>query len=85
MDVEPFWSFQTQVEVVLACCVIHSHIMGVDPIDYIMEATMNQVESSNGEPETRSRRDSTEESKVWNVKGDNICQAMWSDYTRSGE
>ena len=85
LDAEPFWSFETQVEVVLAYCVIHNHIMGVDPTDYIMKATMNQVKSSGGKPETRSCRDSTKESRVLNVERDEICQAMWSDYTRSGE
>ena len=64
LDAKPFWSFETQVEVVLACCMIHNHIMEVDPRDHIMEAAMNQVESSSGESEARSHRDSTEESKV---------------------
>ena len=41
LDAEPFWFFETQVEVVLACCVIHNHIMGVDPTNYIMEVAMN--------------------------------------------
>ena len=54
-DAKPFWSFETQVKVMLACYVIHNHIMGVDPTDHIMEATMNQVESSGGETETHSR------------------------------
>ena len=76
LDVEPFWSFETQVEVVLACCMIHNHIMGVNHTNYIMEAVMNQVESSSRELETRSCRDSTEESRVWNVKRDEICQVM---------
>ena len=52
LDAEPFWSFETQVKVVLACCVFHNHIMGVDPTDYIMEATMNQIESSGSQQET---------------------------------
>ena len=85
LDAEPFWSFETQVEVVLACCVIHNHIIGVDPTNYIMEAAMNQEESSGSQQETQSRRDSIKDSKVWNAKRDEICQAMWSDYTRSGE
>ena len=85
LDAEPFWSFETQVEVVLACCVIHNHIIGVDPTNYIMEAAMNQVESNDSQSKTHSRRASTEESRVWNVKRDEICQVMWSDYTRSGE
>ena len=67
LDAEPFWSFETQVEVVLQCCVIHNHIMGVKPNDHIMEAAMNQVESSGPQEETQSRRDSIEDNKVWNV------------------
>ncbi|XP_075640462.1 uncharacterized protein LOC142612229 [Castanea sativa] len=85
LDAEPFWSFETQVKVVLACCVIHNHIMGVDPADYIMEAAMNQVEGSGSQQETQSRREFLEDSRVWNAKRDEICKAMWSDYTRSGE
>ena len=85
LDAEPFWSFETQVKVVLACCVIHNHIMGIDPTEYIMEAVMNQVESSGSQQETQSHRDSIEDSRVWNAKRDEICQAMWSDYTRSRE
>ena len=46
LDAEPFWSFETQVKVVLLCCVVHNHIMGVEPNDHIMEDAMNQVESS---------------------------------------
>ena len=64
LDAAPFWSFETQVKVVLACCVIHNHIMGVDPTDYIMEAAMNQVESSGFQQETQSRRDSSEDNRV---------------------
>ena len=73
------------MKVVLAYCVIHNHIMGVDPTNYIMEAAMYQEESSGSQQETQSRRDSIENSRVWNAKRDEICQAMWSDYTRSRE
>ena len=85
LDAAPFWSFETQVKVVLACCVIHNHIMGVDLTDYIMEAAMNQVESSGFQQETQSRLDSGEDNRVWNAKRDEIYLAMWSDYTRSRE
>ena len=46
LDAEPFWSFETQVKIVLACCMVHNHIMGIEPNDHIMEDEMNQVESS---------------------------------------
>ena len=85
LDTEPFWSFETQVKVVLACCVIHNHIIGVEPNDHIRADAMNQVESSGPQQETQSRWDSIEDNRVWNAKKDQICQVMWSDYTRSGE
>ena len=76
LDAKPFWSFETQVKAVLACCVIHNHIMGVEPNDHIMEYAMNQVESSDPQQETQSRWESIEDSGLWNVKRDEICQAM---------
>ena len=85
LDAEPFWFFETQAKVVLACCMVHNHIMGVEPNDHIMEDAMNQVESSDLQQETQSRRESIEDSRLWNAKRDEICQAMWSDYTTSGE
>ena len=59
--------------------------MGVVPNDHIMEDAMNQVESSDPQQETQSCRESIEDSKLWNAKRDEICQAMWSNYTTSGE
>ena len=85
LDAEPFWSFETQVKVVLACCVVHNHIMEVEPNDHIMEDAMNQVESNDPQQETQSCRESIEDSRLWNAKRDEICQAMWFDYTTSGE
>ena len=46
---------------------------GVEPNDHIMEAAMNQVESSGPQQETQSRRDSIKDSRVWNAKRDQIC------------
>ena len=46
LDAEPFWSLETQVKIVLACCVVHNHIIRVEPNDHIMKDAMNQVESS---------------------------------------
>uniref|UniRef100_A0A2N9FH91 DDE Tnp4 domain-containing protein n=1 Tax=Fagus sylvatica TaxID=28930 RepID=A0A2N9FH91_FAGSY len=75
---EPFWSFETQVEVVLACCVLHNHIMGVDPDDPIMGDTTSEVDSQRIVHQTR--REAQEESREWNDKQDEISEAMWTDY-----
>ena len=61
---EPFWSFETQVEVVLACCVLHNHIVGVDPDDPIMGDTTSEVDSQRIVHQThQTRREAQEESR----------------------
>ena len=76
LDAKPFWSFETQVKVVLACFVIHNHIMRVEPNDHIMADAMNQVESSDPQQETQSRQEFIKDSRLWNAKRDEICQAI---------
>ena len=44
IDRKSFWSYETQVDVVLACCVIHNHIKGVDPYDFLMEEICSKSE-----------------------------------------
>uniref|UniRef100_A0A2N9HM00 DDE Tnp4 domain-containing protein n=1 Tax=Fagus sylvatica TaxID=28930 RepID=A0A2N9HM00_FAGSY len=78
LGAEPFWSFETQVEVVLACCVLHNHIVGVDPDDPIMGDTASEVGSQRIVHQTR--REAQEESREWNDKRDEISEAMWIDY-----
>ncbi|KAK5826339.1 hypothetical protein PVK06_021257 [Gossypium arboreum] len=45
LDAEPFWNFQTQVDIVLACCIIHNHIMGVDPSDLLNQGLFEEPDS----------------------------------------
>nr|DAD19523.1 TPA_asm: hypothetical protein HUJ06_020986 [Nelumbo nucifera] len=33
LDATQYFDFDTQVNIVIACCVLHNHIMGVDPHD----------------------------------------------------
>uniref|UniRef100_A0A2N9HVQ3 Myb/SANT-like domain-containing protein n=1 Tax=Fagus sylvatica TaxID=28930 RepID=A0A2N9HVQ3_FAGSY len=78
---EPFWSFETQVEVVLACCVLHNHIVGVDPDDPIMGDTTSEVDSQRIVHQThQTRQEAREESREWNDKRDRISEVMWTDY-----
>ncbi|KAM3308938.1 hypothetical protein P3S67_010682 [Capsicum chacoense] len=36
-DNEPFWDFKIQVNVVLASCILHNHIVDLDPSDMIIQ------------------------------------------------
>ena len=37
IDNEPFWDFKTQVDVVLASCILHNHIINLEPNDMIIQ------------------------------------------------
>jgi len=79
IDGKPFWSYKTQVNVMLACCIIHNHIIGVDPYDFLMEEIY-----SKSEPIRRtislSQREKREENREWITKGEMIVSTMWNDY-----
>jgi len=79
IDGKSFWSYETQVDVVLACCIIHNHIMRVDPNDFLMEEICSE-----SEPIRRiinlSQREKREENREWITKREMIASTMWNDY-----
>nr|XP_012466306.1 unnamed protein product [Gossypium raimondii] len=79
LDAEPFWNFQTQVDIVLACCIIHNHIMGVDPSDLINQGLYEESEFDSI-IQTLTEREEREEAREWSAKRDEIAQTMWTDY-----
>ncbi|KAK5833130.1 hypothetical protein PVK06_016942 [Gossypium arboreum] len=79
LDVEPFWNFQTQVDIVLVYCIIHNHIIGVDPNDLLNQGLYDESESDWIIP-TLTKREEREEAREWPAKRDEIAQTMWTDY-----
>ena len=79
IDGKYFWSYETQVDVVLACCIIHNHIMGADPYDFLMEEIC-----SDNEPIRRtinlSQPEEREENREWITKREMIASTIWNDY-----
>ncbi|GAV67539.1 LOW QUALITY PROTEIN: Myb_DNA-bind_3 domain-containing protein, partial [Cephalotus follicularis] len=63
---------------VLACCVIHNHIMGVDPSDPVVQEVNNEIRSRS---ERQTHREEREENMEWLAKRDNMASAMWADYS----
>jgi hypothetical protein len=78
IDEKSFWSYKTQVDVVLACC-IHNHIMGVDPYDFLMEEICSESER-NRRTINLSQREEKEENREWITKREMIASTMWNDY-----
>ncbi|XP_039039746.1 protein ALP1-like [Hibiscus syriacus] len=79
LDAEPFWDFQTQIDIVLACTIIHNHIMGVDPNDIINEGMYEEPEPYSI-TSMLTQREEREEAREWASKRDEIAEAMWIDY-----
>ncbi|KAK5846247.1 hypothetical protein PVK06_002528 [Gossypium arboreum] len=65
--------------IVLACCIIHNHIMGVDPSDLLNQGLYEEPESDLRIP-TLTEREEREEAREWFAKRDEITQTMWTDY-----
>ncbi|KAL3522701.1 hypothetical protein ACH5RR_015535 [Cinchona calisaya] len=89
LDNDPFWKYKTQVYVVLACCILHNHIVGVglEPNDTFMEEVINEEQSQNSTlmPNVQlelSQRERRAENREWARKRNEIAHAMFADYTR---
>ena len=76
LDAEPFWEFNTQVKVVLVCCVLHNFLRGIDPNDQIMREVDREFSHDIHRPRL-SQREEREENLVWKTKRDAIANAMW--------
>ena len=74
-----FWSYETQVDVVLTCCIIHNHIMGVDSYDFLIKEICSE-----SEPIRRtislSQQEERKKNREWITKGEMIASTMWNYY-----
>ncbi|XP_039130873.1 protein ALP1-like [Dioscorea cayenensis subsp. rotundata] len=78
----PFFPFKTQVLLVLACCIIHNYIEGVDPSDQIFhDRRLQDDEVLSSQP--RSQREQREENRQWVKLRDKIANEMWCQYSGS--
>ncbi|MBA0731447.1 hypothetical protein Golax_000065 [Gossypium laxum] len=62
----------------LACCIIHNHIMGVDPNDLLNKGLYEESES-NFIILTLTEREEREEEENGLLR-EEIAQTMWTDY-----
>ena len=74
---EPYYSVETQADMVIAGCILHNYLMGVDPDERLIaevDAELNeqQVTSSTGiSSETQETRTS---SKAWDCREEEILR-----------
>ena len=63
----------------LACCIIHNHIIGVDPYDFLMEEICSKSETIR-KTINLNQQEEREENREWITKGEMIASTMWNDY-----
>ena len=64
-----FFDYDVQVDIVLACCILHNFILGVDPEDMLLAETEELADMDVGDTEpmtvSQSQRERQEEIKEW--------------------
>uniref|UniRef100_A0A803L0H7 Transposase n=1 Tax=Chenopodium quinoa TaxID=63459 RepID=A0A803L0H7_CHEQI len=80
LDAEPFWPYETQVDVVLACCVLHNYLRGVDPNDPITREVEVEMTSQDLQHmgEARTQGIQRQENQQIERKRNAIATAMWT-------
>ena len=79
IDGKSFWSYETQVDVVLASCIIHNRIMKIDPYDFFMKEICLESEPIR-QTFNLSQREKREENMKWITKREMIASTLWNDY-----
>jgi hypothetical protein len=90
---KPKYPLKVQVDIVLACTILHNYILGVDPYDPIvnnMGSNDDVVAYDNDnfsehhlsqQPLSQSQQHAA--NQEWVIKRDNIVLAMWNNYNRN--
>ena len=78
---EPTYSVDTQTEIILACCIIHNYLMGVDPDERLIAKVDEELlQQSHHETEAHAPREDDEDARQGEILRDSIALAMWQDY-----
>ncbi|KAH7844630.1 hypothetical protein Vadar_030103 [Vaccinium darrowii] len=77
--VEAHYSFRSQTEILLACCILHNFLMGVDPDDSILAEVDEELANAEVEANARIPFITNECEEGRNLRA-NIAAQMWNDY-----
>ncbi|XP_028116575.1 putative nuclease HARBI1 [Camellia sinensis] len=84
--IEPTYSVNTQSNIVIACCILHNFLMGVDPDENITAEVDKELENQcQTQQMTRAPRDTDKDAKQAKLIRNVIAATMWSDYVANQE
>ncbi|KAI9181141.1 hypothetical protein LWI28_011878 [Acer negundo] len=78
---EPHYPVKTVTEIVLACCILHNYLMGVDPDEKILAEVDQELLTRTLEIEKSYReRDDDDDARKGAAIRNNIAELLWKDY-----
>ena len=80
--IEPNYCVDTQNEIILACCILHNYLMGVDPDESLIAEVNEKVLHSHHERVTPTPREDDEDARQGDIIRDSIVSAMWQNYVQ---
>ncbi|XP_050280325.1 uncharacterized protein LOC126721316 [Quercus robur] len=78
---EPFFPVDIVTEIILACCILHNYLMGVDPDERLIAEVDQEISNDDIHNEARnSRNDSDADARRGAILRTSIATRMWNDY-----
>ncbi|XP_057760838.1 uncharacterized protein LOC130981251 [Arachis stenosperma] len=77
---EPHYDFETMAEIVLACCVLHNFLMGVDLDPHLIAQVDRELQRNNPEEDEVVRHEQDEDYRRGAILRDEIAAQIWADY-----
>ena len=79
---EPNYCIDTKNEIILACCILHNYLMGVDPNESLIAEVDEEVLHSYREHVASTPREDDEDARQGDIIRDSIALAMWQNYVQ---
>ena len=78
--IEPSYCVDTQNEIILACCILHNYLMGVDLDERLITEVDEEVLHFHRERVAPTPREDDEDARQGDIIRDSIALAMWQNY-----
>ena len=79
---KPNYCVDTQNEIILACCILHNYLMGVDPDESLIAKVDEEVLHSHRKHVAPTPREDDEDARQGDIIRDSIASTMWQNYVQ---
>ena len=80
--IEPNYCVETQNEIILACCIFHNYLIGVNLDESLIAEVDEKVLHSHRERVAPTSKEDDEDARQGDIIRDSITSAMWQNYVQ---